>query len=55
MINLGHSIYSYQFQKCSMDRGVPNLYSVQNEIIPLTLASGRVVELRDIMDDTPLE
>ena len=54
-INLGCSINSYQLQKCSRYHGVSKLYSVQNDTIPLTLASIIVVKLQYIMNATQLD
>ena len=53
-INLGISMNSYQCLQCSRDRDEPNLHSFQNDTIPLTLDSRRLMELQDIMGATML-
>ena len=46
---------SYQCQQYSRDRGVPKIHSAQNYMISLTLDSGRVAELQNIIDATLFE
>ena len=54
--NIGdNSIRYYQCSSCKRDRGNPKLFSKENDMIPLTLASGSIEELQECIDASPLE
>ena len=50
-----HSIRYYQCSSYNQDRVTPNLFSKDNDMIPLTLVYGSIEGLRECMDASTLE
>ena len=50
-----HSIRYYQCSSYNQDRVTPNLFSKDNDMIPLTLVYGVIEELQEYMDASHLE